>query len=124
MSNEVKTVENQAGSADARVRKVEKTYLRPVTDVYRDEDAVRILMDLPGASEEAIDVSVHDGQLTVSAEVSRSETDLRSYERAFRVDRRMDTAQIEATLQNGVLTLRIPFHEEARPKRIPVRMAE
>lgn len=124
MSNEVKTMEKEPVSTEASVRKVEKNYLRPVTDVYRDEDAVRILMDLPGATEDVIDVSVHDGQLSVSAEIARSESDLRVYERAFRVDHRMDTEHIEATLQNGVLALRIPFHEEARPKRIPVRMAD
>lgn len=123
MSNEVKTIENETVAKDAQVHKVEKTYLRPVSDVYRDQDAIRILLDLPGATDDAIDVSIHNGELTISAEVARSETDLRIYERSFRVDRRMDTAQIDATLQNGVLALRIPFHEEARPKRIPVRTA-
>lgn len=124
MSHEVKTMEKNSVESDAPVSRVEKRYLRPVTDVYRDEDAVRILMDLPGAADDAVEVSVHDGQLTVRAEVERSETDLRIYERAFKVDRRMDTAQIEALLQKGVLQLRIPFHEEARPKRIEVRSAD
>lgn len=124
MTTEINTVEKEAADVETGARKVEKTYLRPVTDVYRDEESVRILMDLPGAMEESIEVSVHDGQLSVVAEVERSDTDLRVYERAFKVDHRMDTTRIEALLQRGVLILKIPFHEEARPKRIAVRSAD
>jgi len=121
MSNEVKTPENE--SAVTTPTELQKLYLRPAADVYRDEHAVRILLDVPGADEGSLNVSVHDGTLSIQAEVLRSDTEQRVYERAFQVDRRMDTSQIEATLQHGVLQLRIPFHEEARPRRIEVKSA-
>lgn len=121
MSNEVKTPEKE--SAGAVPVPLQKLYVRPAADVYRDEHAVRILLDVPGVDESALNVSVHDGKLSIQAEVLRSETEQRIYERAFQVDRRMDTAHIEATLQRGVLQLRIPFHEEARPRRIEVKSA-
>ncbi len=123
ISTEEKTTKNETTESDVEACVVEKNYIRPVCDVYRDEDAVRILMDLPGATDEAVEVSVHDGQLNIQAEVIRSEGEVRVYERSFRVDRRMDTAQIEALLQRGVLQLRIPFKEEVRPKRIEVKTA-
>ncbi|MDF3129930.1 Hsp20/alpha crystallin family protein [Kiritimatiellaeota bacterium B1221] len=123
MTTDEKTVENEVTQTESKAKTVDKSYLRPVTDVYKDDDAVRILMDVPGANDEDIEVSVHDGQLSILAEVNRSEEDVRVYERSFRMDRRMDTAKIEALLQRGVLQLRIPFHEEARPKRIQVRTA-
>jgi HSP20 family protein len=76
-----------------------------------------------GAADQDIDVSVHDGVLSVVARTERSTEDIRVYERSFRLDRRMDTSSIEAELQRGVLHLRIPFREEARPRRIEVKSA-
>ncbi|WFB37359.1 Hsp20/alpha crystallin family protein [Kiritimatiellota bacterium B12222] len=99
---------------------VEVSRIRPVTDIYRNEDQVRIVLDLPGASEDQVEVSVHDGELSIKAEVPREHGELRRYERSFRVDRRMDTAQMKAVLQRGVLSLSLPFHEEAKPRRIEV----
>jgi HSP20 family molecular chaperone IbpA len=119
MTTEVNVPEENA--LEQNQPQLESVRLRPAADVYRDEDAVRILLDVPGATDDQIDVVVHDGELTVKAEVLRDETELRIYERSFRIDRRMDSGQVEAQLKHGVLSLRIPFHEEARPKRIPVR---
>ena len=100
---------------------IQEVRVRPLADVYRNADEVRILLDLPGASDQDVDVEVHDGILSVEARVERADDQVRVYERDFRVDRRMDTANIEEELRRGVLALRIPFHEEARPRRIDVK---
>lgn len=117
--------ENQVANSAERgqASRIEETRIRPLADVYRDENAVRILLDLPGAADRDIDVSVHDGVLAVGARTERSPEDVRIYERSFRLDRRMDTSSIEVELQRGVLALRIPFLEEARPRRIEVKSA-
>ncbi|MEX2605906.1 MAG: Hsp20/alpha crystallin family protein [Kiritimatiellia bacterium] len=117
--------EDQVANTSGRgeVSRMEETRIRPLADVYRDEHAVRILLDLPGAADQDVDVSVHDGVLAVEARTERSPEDVRIYERSFRLDRRMDTSAIEAELQRGVLALRIPFLEEARPRRIEVKSA-
>ena len=120
MSTNTTTLEKEPVNA-GEVKQLNKSHYRPVADVYRDEKAVRVLLDLPGATQEDIEVSVHNDQLTVKAEVSRSESDLRVYERSFRVDHRMDTMQLEAVLENGVLELRIPYHEQALPRKIEVK---
>jgi len=125
-TTDVKTVEKESAAAEpatGEVTRMEELRLRPLADVYRDEHAVRILMDVPGARDDQIDVQVHDGVLSVEAKAERGDRELRVYERSFRLDRRMNTADIAAGLDKGVLTLTIPFLEEARPRRIEVKSA-
>lgn len=105
------------------VRSFKKIRLRPEADVYQSEDAVRILLDLPGASEKDLTVEVHDGILSISAEVTRGEEELRTYERSFRLDRHLNVEGIEASMSQGVLHLRLPYSEEAKPRRIEVTSA-
>lgn len=95
--------------------------LRPDADIYRGKDAVRVIMDLPGAREEDLDIELHDGVLSIEARVQRDDQEIRQYERSFRLDRKLNAADIQATLEHGVLHLRIPFHEEAKPKKIKIQ---
>jgi HSP20 family protein len=88
--------------------------------------------DLPGVSKDRIDVKVQDGNLVIEADASvptpaglrlrHAEIQAPGYFRAFTVGPDVDTTQIEANLQDGVLTLRIPRSENARPRRIEVKV--
>jgi len=120
MTEAVKEQQNSDTSTSRNVAKLEEVHMRPAADVYRNKDEVRILMDLPGARSEDVQVEAHDGVLKVEARVSRGE-ELRVYERAFRLDRRLDVSAIEASLKHGVLTLGLPFRAEALPQKIEVR---
>lgn len=120
MTNTTMTKEKETENT-VEANPINKSHVRPVADVYRDQEAVRVLLDLPGATREDIDVSVHDEQLTIKAEVSRADSEIRVYERTFRVDHRMDTLQLEALLENGVLEVRIPYHKQALPRKIEVK---
>jgi HSP20 family protein len=95
--------------------------IEPLADVYRNDNGVRLLVDLPGATEKDLDLQVHDGVLSLKARVDRAEHQTRVYTRAFRVDRRIDLDKIEAKIAQGVLTLHLPFRVEAQPKRIEVK---
>jgi len=101
-------------------------------DILEDEDAVIVRASLPGFAREEIDISVHNGILSIKAE-HRTE-DETSKEKYYRRERRVQTVSrqvqlpghvsdrdAEASLEDGVLTLRIPHAEEARPKRIDIR---
>lgn len=113
------TITKPTVAEKSAVAKLDEVRVRPAADVYRNEDAVRILLDVPGARAEDLSVEAHDGVLKTEARVTRGEQ-VRIYERAFRLDRRLDVSAIDASLQNGVLTLRLPFREEALPKKIEV----
>jgi len=100
-------------------------------DSYRNGDEFVIVFDLPGVDQDAIDIDVERNVLTVRAE--RRPADLGEHaqatlsERPFGVFSRqmflgdaLDTDRIQATYQNGVLALRIPIAEKAKPRKITV----
>ncbi len=97
--------------------------VEPLADVYRTDNGVRLMVDLPGATEKDLELQVNDGILSLKARVERADHLARIYSRAFRVDRRIDLDQIDASISRGVLTLTLPFRAEAQPKRIEVKSA-
>jgi HSP20 family molecular chaperone IbpA len=88
-------------------------------------------MDVPGASKERLSLQVNRDRLDVEAEVridmpqdmEAVYADLRStrYQRTFALSSELETSKVDASLKDGVLTLRIPKRAEIRPRRIEVR---
>ncbi len=105
-------------------------YYQPDVDIYKQEDAIVLLADLPGAAPETIEVDYHDGELSIQAEVKpRQETDtamlrreygIGNYRRAFRITEPVDAEQISAEFTHGVLTVQLPKVQAAKPRRIAV----
>ena len=105
--------------------------LRPPTDIFEDDEGITLEMDVPGASKERLSLQVNRDRLDVEAEV-RIEmpenieavyADLRStrYQRTFALSSELETDKVDASLKDGVLTLRIPKRAELRPRKIEVR---
>lgn len=115
---------------DERTRRVTLT---PAVDIVEDSHGVTLWADLPGVPREKLDVKVHDGRLTIEAEatlpasanVRLNHVEIREsqFARAFTLSDEFDTSRIDANLQNGVLKLTIPRREEARPRRVEVRVS-
>lgn len=107
--------------------------LVPAVDIIEDKEGVTVWADLPGVSKDKLEVKVHDGRLSIEAEavvptpaglnVTHAELGSPRYARAFSISPDLDTAKIDASLQAGVLTLRIPRVEAALPRRIEVKVA-
>lgn len=105
--------------------------LIPLVDISEDEAGITLLADLPGASRDTLSLDVNGDQLTIEAPLALGESqDMQAvyaevragrYRRSFTLSRELDTDKIEATLRDGVLTLRLPKLEQARPRRIEVR---
>jgi HSP20 family protein len=104
--------------------------IRPPVDVFEDADRITLYADLPGVAPDQLDVSVEDNVLTISASASLStpkemkvayaEFRTPSYLREFTLSNELDADKIDAALRNGVLTLTIPKHERAKPRKITV----
>lgn len=119
-----------ARRSDERTRRVTLT---PAVDIVEDSHGVTLWADLPGVPREKLDVKVHDGRLTIEAEatlpasanVRLNHVEIREsqFARAFTLSDEFDTSRIDANLQNGVLKLTIPRREEARPRRVEVRVS-
>ena len=101
----------------------------PPADVEETEDAYLMELELPGVDKDRITVEVGDGELDVHGEIEERERTgvlRRQTRHVGRFDYRMslppdvDTEHITAELTNGVLTLRVPKAEKARPHRIEI----
>lgn len=106
----------------------------PPTDIFEDNKAVKIVAEIPGVRSEDLKLSLENNLLTVRGEkrqeaeernerVHRYERSYGSFERTFALPRTLDTDQIQATYENGVLTVTLPKVEKARPREIPVQAA-
>lgn len=127
--------EVQARQQDALQREPRRPeiVLRPATDIFEDDEAITLQMDVPGASKERLVLQVNRDRLDVEAEVridmpqgmEAVYADVRStlYQRTFNLSGQLETENIDANLRDGVLTLRIPKRPEIRPRRIEVRTA-
>jgi HSP20 family protein len=101
----------------------------PMDSVRRDGELV-LRFDVPGVDPEKIDVTVDRGVLTVSAtrEETRTEGEspvvrerlFGSFRRSVRLAENLDADAIEASNNEGVLEIRIPVREEAKPRKIEV----
>ncbi|WP_406477055.1 Hsp20/alpha crystallin family protein [Streptomyces platensis] len=100
-------------------------------DAYREGDEYVIAFDLPGVSTEAIDIDVERNMLTVKAErrpvakadsvkVELSERPLGVFSRQIVLADTLDTERIQADYDAGVLTLRIPIAERAKPRKVSI----
>src|SRR5262245_11910560 len=106
-------------------------YIAPPVDIYETPEGLVVLADLPGVSQEALDVRVDNNVLTIRGHARHTvpgETTYREYElvnffRQFELSDKVDQNHISAELKCGVLTLQLPKAAEAKPRQIEVRAA-
>ena len=107
--------------------------MTPRVDVIEDDAGITLLADMPGVSKDSLEVKVENDALliegTVSAatpqalEATYAEIRVPRYRRSYTLSRELDAGRIEAQLKDGVLKLRIPKQEQAKPQRISVNVA-
>lgn len=106
-------------------------FIKPAVNIIETEEGLTLTADVPGASRDTLEVNVEKGILTISAPVTRkmpgsigyAEFDLASYYRQFSIPEGLDHEKAKADLTNGILTLRVPKAELAKPRRIEVKAA-
>ncbi|MGJ7602761.1 Hsp20/alpha crystallin family protein [Variovorax sp. LT1R20] len=96
-------------------------------------DGITLYADLPGVSRENLNLHVEAETLTIEAEsgltvpdglkTSHTEVGLGRFRRVFTLSKELDTEKVSAELVQGVLKLRIPKAEHAKPRRIDVSLA-
>lgn len=105
-------------------------YIRPAVNIIEDEDGLVLTADIPGATKESLDINVEKGILTISAPAEHKvpgtpayrEFELANYYRQFAIPESLDHEKAKAEYANGILTLRVPKAEVAKPKRIAVKV--
>lgn len=125
--------EKQELSEREEAKPVAATAVRPPVDVAEDESGITLSADLPGLVKDRLQVRVDGDTLMVEGEASLdvpTGTDpvyaevppLIVYRRSFTLSRELDGTRANASLKDGVLTLRIPKTEAAKPRRIDVNV--
>jgi HSP20 family protein len=105
----------------------------PALDLYQDKDNLTVKCELPGMKKEDIDISLHEGFLTISGErkqesekkegeVYRTERYEGRFSRSLALPSKVNAEKITATYKDGVLTVVLPKAEEAKPKQIQVNV--
>jgi HSP20 family protein len=110
------------------------TWVPPV-DIYQNGDHEIVLKaELPDLTREDIDITVDNGTLTIKGvkklsndvkdeQYHRIERQYGSFSRSFSLPQTVDSAKVGADYKNGVLTVRLPLREEAKPRQIKVDVA-
>ena len=106
-----------------------RTFL-PTTDIFETEQALTIVMEMPGVDKSKVDVNVEDGVLTIQGQIDftkyegmqpvYTEYNIGNYRRGFSLSNKIDQGKIRAEMADGVLKLVLPKAEEAKPRRISV----
>jgi len=108
----------------------DEKYIRPAVNIIETDEGLLLTADIPGAAKETLDVNVEKGILTISAPAQHTlpgtsayrEFELANYYRQFSIPESLDHEKAKAEYVNGILTLRVPKAEVAKPKRVAVQV--
>ena len=103
----------------------------PTADIYEDENELTLILEMPGVDKGNVEVSVEDGVLRVGGRLDFSkyqglqplytEYNIGHYSRSFTLSNQIDQDKIAAEMKDGVLSLKLPKVEQAKPRTIQVK---
>jgi HSP20 family protein len=127
----VATRERETATPNREETRSQERYVTPPVDIYENQDGLVVKADLPGVAKDGLDVRVENNLLTIRGKAQHiapgdsvyREYGLLNFFRQFELNERVDQEKISAELKHGVLTLHLPKAEEAKPRKIDVRIS-
>lgn len=125
-ANQNQARETRAGTGDGRSR----GFVTPPANISATDNEYLVEVDMPGVDKEGLEITVEGNELTIigrrkselpEGEACYCESPQADYRRVFELGPDVDTAGINAEMKQGVLRLRLPKSEKAKPKRIEVK---
>lgn len=103
-------------------------YTTPRVNLHQDGEGYSLEVEMPGVSKEGVEVTAEDGKLTLVGHSRAGETGrpvyqergVRAYRRVFDLDPSIDASKISASIEQGLLHVRLPKAETAKPRKIAV----
>ena len=102
----------------------------PITDIFETDQALSVILEMPGVDKDNVDISVENDTLTIQGRIDYSkyeglqpvytEYNIGHYVRTFQISGKIDQGQISAELKDGVMKLVLPKAEKAKPRKIKV----
>jgi len=134
MSCEQTLVKQQPEAVSSETGTKSRPTFRPAADIRETEHGYELVVDVPGASEEDIDLSLTKDELTIQAGVAEPSFDgyelvgrgygVGDYRRTFRIGEGIDRDGVTAEVKDGVLRVTVPKAREALTQKINVKRAE
>jgi HSP20 family protein len=103
----------------------------PVADIYEADHDLMMVLEMPGVEKTNVEISVEDGVLNVEGRLDLAkyqglqpiytEYNIGHYARSFRLSSKIDQNKIAAEMKDGVLSLKLPKVEEAKPRSIKIQ---
>ena len=130
-AREITTKEKQELSRPQEQTRPGRYYV-PDVNIYEFDEGLKLWADMPGVKEKDVEVLLKDGVLRITGKVATdmyvglrpmyTEYNVGNYYREFFLNEDIDESKIRATMRNGVLELELPKKEQAKPRRIEVRV--
>ena len=102
----------------------------PATDIFETDEALTVILEMPGVDKDKVDVKVENDVLTIEGWIDFSryeglqpvytEYNIGNYARSFQLSSKIDQDRISAELRDGVMTLVLPKSEKTKPRKIAV----
>jgi HSP20 family protein len=124
--SELSTVESAPATRESRPN---PSKLVPAVNIHQDSEGYLLEVEIPGVAKDGVEVSFEDGKLILIGRKKPSEAAGKAvyqeipradYRRVFDLDPSIDASRIEATVNQGLLKVRLPKAEAAKPRRIDV----
>jgi HSP20 family protein len=116
--------------ASREEKTVPARYYVPTTDIYETDDALTVVMEMPGVEKKDVQISLEDDLVRVEGRIDFAKYDgmeplyieynVGHFSRAFSLSDKIDQQQISAELNDGVLTLTLKKAPEAQRRHIPI----
>ncbi len=130
-TNAMEVQEQELVQADGTERMRTRSVFVPQADIYETMEDVVVTVDMPGLTEDDIDITLEKNILTITGISSQNVPDGYSlafaeyepgdYERSFRLTDQINREGIQAVYKDGVLKLTLPKAEEVKPRKISVK---
>jgi HSP20 family molecular chaperone IbpA len=140
MNDQVKTIQtkmeddlSETKTSELKTEQIrDRQIYTPSTDIYETKDELVLVMDVPGADESSVQVTLEKNVLTINAypaygkfegyTLAYAEFGEGDYQRSFALSNEIDQTRIEAKVKNGVLTLHLAKTREVKPHKISVKV--
>ena len=103
----------------------------PPADIYEAENDLTVVLEMPGVEKKNVDINVENGVLSVEGRIDLAkyqglqplytEYNIGHYSRSFRLSSKIDQNKIAAEMKDGVLSLKLPKADEAKPRTIQIK---
>jgi HSP20 family molecular chaperone IbpA len=129
----VETTKEEANTPEGAEHTRTGRVFSPAVDIYETPDSVVLVADMPGVTEDSVDVNLEKNVLTIYGRVepvvpaghtlAYSEYRIGDYQRSFTISNAIDWEHISGKVRNGVLTLTLPKAGPAKTRRIAITSA-